>query len=219
MFDAFERVGAAQRSSHDPQLSGAGAVAGQAMSVRRSLRPFDSDSGVTSPVAYPDGGDESFPDNMAALAAFLQAGLPIRCAALNAPGTYDTHENEKGDLANGLKLTADTLAAFQADLEARGLADRVITLLWSEFGRRPEQNDSDGTDHGAAGVGFVIGEPVKGQMIGEFPGLQSLDADDNLRFTTDFRGVYCSILEQWFDQDAAAVIPGASGFQRAQVIG
>jgi uncharacterized protein (DUF1501 family) len=218
MFDAVDRIGTAQKSGEDPQLIQAGGVAAQAMSVRRSLKAF-SDDGIHPPVAYPDGGDESFPDYMAALAEFLDAGLPIRCVALNAPGSYDTHEQEKNDLANGLKLTSDTLAAFQADLEARGLADRVITLLWSEFGRRPEQNDSDGTDHGAAGVGFVIGKPVKGQMIGEFPGLAQLDDDDNLRYTTDFRSVYCSILEQWFGMDSAQFIPGASGFTKPVVIG
>jgi uncharacterized protein (DUF1501 family) len=217
MFDSVDRIGAAQGG--DPQLIQAGGVAAQAMSVRRSLKKYSADGAVDPPVTYPDGGNESFPDYMAALAAFLDDGLPIRCVALNAPGSYDTHEQEKDDLANGLKLTSDTLAAFQADLEARGLADRVITLLWSEFGRRPEQNDSDGTDHGAAGVGFVIGKPVKGQMIGEFPGLANLDEDDNLRFTTDFRGVYCSILEQWFGVDSAQFIPGAAGFQKPVVIG
>ena len=123
------------------------------------------------PVPYPDGGDESFPQYMAALAAMLAAGLPVRCAALNAPGSYDTHEDQPGDLTSGLKLTADTLLAFQRDLEARGLAGRVVTLAWSEFGRRPEENGSDGTDHGAGGVGFVIGSRVNGAMLGEFPGL------------------------------------------------
>jgi uncharacterized protein (DUF1501 family) len=219
MFDSVDRIGAAQQASGDPQLANAGNVASQAMSVKRSLKQFDTNGGIKSPVKYPKGGGESFPENMAALAAFLGVGLPIRCVAMNAPGSYDTHENEKDDLASGLQLTCDTLAAFQADLEARGLADRVITLVWSEFGRRPEQNDSDGTDHGAAGVGFVVGQPVKGQMIGEFPGLTNLDADDNLLFTTDFRSVYCSILEQWFGQDASALIPNASSFSRPVVIG
>jgi uncharacterized protein (DUF1501 family) len=149
----------------------------------------------------------------------LAAGLPIRCAALNAPGSYDTHEDESGELSDGLKLTADTLLAFQRDIEARGLAGRVVTLLWSEFGRRPEENGSGGTDHGAGGVGFLIGSPVRGTMLGEFPGLAQLDPDDNLRFSLDFRSVYCSLIEQWFDQDAAAIIPGASSFQRPQVIG
>jgi uncharacterized protein (DUF1501 family) len=218
MYDAVANVGASHAGGADPQLAGAGNAASQAMSVRSQLKPFDTDDGVHSPVTYPSS-NESFPRNMAALAAFLGAGLPIRCAAMNAPGSYDTHENEPQELTDGLKLTADTLAAFQADIESRGLGNRVITLVWSEFGRRPEQNDSDGTDHGAAGVGFVIGAPVKGQMIGEFPGLAQLDADDNLRFTTDFRSVYCSILEQWFSQDAAQLIPNAASLARPVVIG
>jgi uncharacterized protein (DUF1501 family) len=217
MFDAFGRIGEAQGATGDPQLTGVGKIQSQAMDVRTALKPFDTDGGITSPVTYP-GGDESFPRNLAALAAFLDAGLPIRCVALNAPGSYDTHENEPQDLTDGLKLTADTLKAFQADLEARGLADRVITLVWSEFGRRPEQNDADGTDHGAAGVGFVIGTKVNGTMLGEFPGLAQLDEDDNVRHTMDFRSVYCSILEQWFDQDAAAVIPNAATLLRPTVI-
>jgi uncharacterized protein (DUF1501 family) len=60
---------------------------------------------------------------------------------------------------------------------------------------------------------------VRGQMIGEFPGLGQLDEDDNERFTADFRAVYCALLEQWFDQDAAQLIPGAGGFQRPAIIG
>jgi uncharacterized protein (DUF1501 family) len=218
-FDATARLGAAFAGRSDAWLASAGAVAAQSMQVREELLPFAGKArDVTSPVPYPDGGDEGFPDFMAALAAMLGAGLPIRCAALNAAGSYDTHENEPGDLASGLKLTADTLLAFQRDLEARGLAGRVVTLLWSEFGRRPEQNGSDGTDHGAGGVGFVIGSPVAGTMLGEFPGLAQLDPDDNLRFTLDFRSVYCSLTEQWFGQDAAAIIPGATSFPRPKVI-
>ena len=112
---------------------------------------------------------------------------------------------------------ATTLLAFQRDLEARGLDDRVVTLVWSEFGRRPEENGSAPrrTDHGAGGNAFLIGTPARGQMVGEWPGLNVLDEDDNLRSTADFRAVYCSLLEQWFGVDAAAVIPGASGLRPA----
>jgi len=105
------------------------------------------------------------------------------------------------------RITFETLEAFQADLEARGLADRVITLVYSEFGRRPEQYGS-GTDHGAAGSAFVMGTRVKGEMVGEWPGLAQLDEDDNIIHTADFRSPYCSILEQWFDVDATQIIPG-----------
>ena len=118
----------------------------------------------------------------------LGAGLPLHCVALTAPGEYDTHSDQPQALADGLDITAQSLFAFQRDLEARGLADRVLTLVWSEFGRRGEENGSDGTDHGAAGTAFLIGSRAKGQMIGEFPGLKNLDEDGNLRPTSDFRG-------------------------------
>ena len=107
-----------------------------------------------------------------------------------------------------LQITCDSLLAFQRDLEARGLADRVLVHVWSEFGRRPEENGS-GTDHGAGGCSFVIGTQARGEMVGEFPGLTALDADDNLRSTSDFRGLYRGLLEQWFGVDAAPIIPGA----------
>ena len=77
-------------------------------------------------------------------------------------------------MPKNLQLTFDSLLAFQRDLEARGLADRVLVLVWSEFGRRAAENGS-GTDHGAAGLGFLIGTRASGRMIGEFPGLEKLD--------------------------------------------
>ena len=92
--------------------------------------------------------------------------------AIEAPGGYDTHADQAASLPGNLKMTCDSLLAFQRDLEARGLADRVLVHVWSEFGRRPEENGS-GTDHGAGGVSFVIGSRAKGQMVGEFPGLTS----------------------------------------------
>ena len=141
----------------------------------------------------------------------LASGLPLHVVALTAPGHYDTHSNQAGDLAQGLQLTTDSLLAFQRDLETRGLADRVLVHVWSEFGRRAQENGDAGTDHGAAGVGFLIGSRAKGQMVGEFPGLQNgLDADGNVKATADFRGVYASLLEQWLGVDAGLVIPNAA---------
>jgi uncharacterized protein (DUF1501 family) len=148
----------------------------------------------------------------------VAGGLPLRCVALNAPGDYDTHDDQPQDLADNLKATAEGLLAFQRDLEARGVADRVLVQVWSEFGRRGEENGSDGTDHGAAGLGMLIGTHARGQMVGEFPGLDRLDEDGNLRMTSDFRGVYCGLLEQWFGHDANAVIPEASRFGRPALV-
>jgi uncharacterized protein (DUF1501 family) len=212
MFEAVQDIGRLNAGGADPGRAVAGRTADQSITLRSQLAPFGGE--ITPPVAYPD---DYFGENMAALAAMLDAGLPIRCVATSAPGGYDTHDNQDSSFADDIGLTFDTLAAFQADLEARGLADRVLTLVWSEFGRRPEQNET-GTDHGAAGTAFVIGTRARGEMIGEFPGLTQLDDDDNLRNTSDFRHLYCSLLEQWFDVDAGAVIPGASGFQRPQIV-
>ena len=214
MFNSLEKIGVAGEQGKDPAMETAGKALRQSTQLRSQLLPFGSE--ITSPVPYPD--EEHFSQSLAGLAAMLKANLPIRCASMTAPGTYDTHDNQLEELTNGLKQTCDSLLAFQRDLEARGIADRVVTLLWSEFGRRPEENGS-GTDHGAGGTAFLIGSPVKGQMIGEWPGLNVLDADDNLRNTSDFRAVYCSLLEQFFGVDAAAVIPGASGFARPALIG
>jgi len=132
---------------------------------------------------------------------------------------YDTHSDQPEALSQGLKLTSETLLAFQRDLEARGLADRVLTLVWSEFGRRGEENGSNGTDHGAAGVAFLMGSRVRGQMIGELPGLRdALDRNGNLKATVDYRSVYTSLLEQWFDFDATRVIPAARAYRRLQLV-
>ena len=83
----------------------------------------------------------------------IAAGLPLRCVALEATGEYDTHAGQAAALTPALTTTAASLYAFQRDLEARGVADRVLTLVWSEFGRRAKENGSGGTDHGAAGTG------------------------------------------------------------------
>ena len=160
----------------------------------------------------------NFSHKLAGLAAFIDAGLPMRVVTIRASGGYDTHADEAEDLSRGLQETCEGILAFQRDLEARGLADRVLIELWSEFGRRPEENGSLGTDHGAAGCAFVVGSKAKGEMVGEFPGLAQLDQNDNVRVTSDFRAMYCSLLEQWLGHDAASVIPGASSFQRPVLV-
>jgi uncharacterized protein (DUF1501 family) len=216
MLDAIGRLGATRRS-RDRALAGAGKVAAQSDLLRRQLVPFRS-GGLTSPVPYPKV-DSDFPERLAGLAAMLATGLPLRVVALNAFGMYDTHSDQPEQLAEGLKVTSDSLLAFQRDLEARGLSDRVMTLVWSEFGRRAEENGSDGTDHGAAGTAMLIGSRTRGGLVGELPALRGgLDNDGNLKATVDYRSVYCSLLEQWLGADAGAVIPNARAYQRLGLV-
>jgi uncharacterized protein (DUF1501 family) len=149
----------------------------------------------------------------------IGAGLPLRCVALEATGEYDTHAGQAAALAPALTTTAASLYAFQRDLEARGVADRVLTLVWSEFGRRARENGSGGTDHGAAGTAFLIGTQAAGTQVGQFPGLATgLDEDGNLKATSDFRGVYAALLEQWLAFDAERVLPNAASFARPTLV-
>ena len=220
MLEAIGSLGAIPTGG-DAALAQATSVARQAARLREQLLPFTPKGdapGFTSPVVYPKGEDDDFPRRLAGLAAMLGAGLPVRVVALTAPGMYDTHDDQPQELADGLELTAESLLAFQRDLESRGLADRVLVHVWSEFGRRAKENGSNGTDHGAAGAGFLIGSRVQGTMIGEFPGLAKLDDQGNLRATSDFRGLYSGLLEEWLGADAEAIIPGAAKFARPKLL-
>jgi uncharacterized protein (DUF1501 family) len=201
----------------DPQVRTVRAAAGQAEEVRRQLSVLEGQNLATT--AYPEG---AYGRRLAALAELIDDDLPLRCVTIDAPGGYDTHDDQLRSLPFLLKQTCDGILAFQRDLEARGIADRVLITVWSEFGRRPQQN-ATGTDHGAAGAGFVIGSRVRGSrsgggLLGEFPGLKTLDPTDNLRSTFDFRSLYCGVLEEWFDVDAAPLMPGAAGFTRVPLV-
>ena len=215
MLDAMGTLGSVH--SRDPAFRTAANVTTQADRLRRQLLPFAKQKGITSPVPYPTGND-GFTTGLQGVAAMIAAGLPLRCVALEARGSYDTHAGQSAALTPALTTTAASLYSFQRDLEARGIADRVLTLVWSEFGRRAQENGSGGTDHGAAGTAFLIGSRAIGTAIGEFPGLSSLDPDGNLKATSDFRSVYSSLLEQWLGFDAARVIPGAGKFKRYKLV-
>ena len=174
----------------------------------------EKETGDKPTVTYPSG---EFAERLAALAAMLHTGMPIKCVSLNAVGSYDTHASEVNTLTTNLEQTIPALVAFQRDLEARGLDQRVMIQLWSEFGRRPKENGS-GTDHGAGGLAFLIGSRAAGKMVGEFPGLSKLDENENLIRTSDYRGMYCSLLEEWFQTEAGLVIPEAASFERPVLV-
>ncbi len=149
----------------------------------------------------------------------IAAGLPMQVVTITSPGHFDTHATQAGTLTSGLQLTADSLLAFQRDLEARGIADRVMIQVWSEFGRRAIENASAGTDHGSAGVGFLIGTRMNGQQIGEYPGVTGgLDGNSDLVPTADFRAVYSAVLEQWLGVDANTILPNVSAYQRPALL-
>ena len=177
-----------------------------AISVFDSLAPLraQGENVPAPPVAYPD---EHLGNGLRNLARMLGAGFGTRIATIGYGG-FDTHDQQPDDHAKLLKTLSDSLVAWQADLDSRGLSDRVLTLVWSEFGRRAEDNDSNGTDHGAGGTVFVVGNHANGGIQSEWPGLANLDAEGNLLVTTEFRNLYATLLESWMGVDAQRVIPG-----------
>jgi uncharacterized protein (DUF1501 family) len=211
--DAVIGLGAAHSRAKGP-IRDAALTGAQTATLARSIDPAKTGA---LPTLYPKTGDP-FAKRLAGLAQFLADGFPIRCAALTAPGNYDTHANQSA-VDSDLKLTCDCLLAFQLDLEARGVADRVLTHVWSEFGRRPNDNASLGTDHGAAGIGFVIGTNARPGLLSEYPSLTSLDEGGNLKATVDYRAVYRGLIEQWLEADPADVIPDAAAFAPPALLG
>jgi uncharacterized protein (DUF1501 family) len=171
---------------------------------------------LAPPVAYPQ--DDTLGQRLSRLAALIAQPLGIRLAAVDADGQFDTHDDQPADLAESLTSVSQSLAAFQADLEARGVADRVLTLVWSEFGRRPQGNESSGSDHGAGGIGWVQGTRAASGLLTDYPSLTELDREDNFEVTVDFRKVYASLIEGWLGTDAAEVIPRAGAYGRLALV-
>ena len=109
-------------------------------------------------------------------------------------GGFDTHYTELNRHDDLMAYLDSAVSAFYKDLSAHGMADKVLIATWSEFGRRPKENASGGTDHGAAAPLILIGDPVKGGLYGKPPSLTDLDSTGNLKYQVDFRSVYQEIL-------------------------
>jgi uncharacterized protein (DUF1501 family) len=124
-------------------------------------------------------------------------------------GGFDTHYTELNRHDDLMGYLDSAVSAFYQDLAAHGKADKVLIATWSEFGRRPKENASGGTDHGAAAPLLLIGDPVKSGLYGAEPSLTSLDSTGNLRFAVDFRSVYQEILGGHLGADANEIL-GAS---------
>jgi uncharacterized protein (DUF1501 family) len=205
---------------HAPGPASAARGARLAHTVSDRLAPFrtvkDQPDPLAGPVAYPAQNETA--ERLKVLAGLIAQPLGIRVATVDAHGQFDTHEGQAPALDRDLGAVGEALAAFQADLEARGVADRVLTFVWSEFGRRPVANRSGGTDHGAGGIAWVQGPRAQSGILTEYPSLTDLDPQKNLKVTVDFRRVYGSLLGQWMGTDPAEVIPGAAQFGQVGLV-
>ena len=123
-------------------------------------------------------------------------------------GSFDTHSNQAGALSTLWREISTAIQDFFDDLREHDASDNVVMLLFSEFGRRTHDNGS-GTDHGAAGPTFIIGERVKGGMYGEYPSTRPEDLEQgDLVPNCDFRSVYSTLLEEWMGLEASPIVNG-----------
>ena len=158
----------------------------------------------TPAVSYPADG---FAQQLKLAAQLIGSKTGTRIIFVSL-GSFDTHAGQRAQQDRLLGLLDNGLKAFYADLAAHGNAQRVLAMTFSEFGRRVTQNASNGTDHGTAMPLFVVGGSVKGGVYGDHPSLTDLDNGD-LKFHTDFRSLYATVLQRWLGQDPAAVLTGS----------
>ena len=139
------------------------------------------------------------------VASMIRAGLPTRVYYVGHGG-FDTHAGQPNSHGRLLEQFASAMKAFQDELVAMREDQRVLTLAFSEFGRRARQNASNGTDHGAAGPMFLFGPMIRPGLLGDHPSLSNLDNNGDLVYSVDFRNIYATVLDQWMGSDSKAVL-------------
>jgi uncharacterized protein (DUF1501 family) len=129
------------------------------------------------------------------------AGGQVAVLRLTLSG-FDTHQNQLGTHARLLRELADGLLALRSALSEIGRWQETLVMTYAEFGRRPRENQSGGTDHGTAAPHLVLGGRVRGDLLGSPPALDRLDGNGNLPFDIDFRSLYATVVERWWGMPA-----------------
>jgi len=189
------------------QLSGVDPDSQAAYLMRTSLDAQVSSDRIRAAVKrasatpYPGG---ALAGQLRLVGAMIRDELPTRVYYVSMGG-FDTHGGQLGSHANLMRQVGEAIAAFQKDIESQGMQDHVLTMVFSEFGRRVAENGSAGTDHGTAAPVFLIGGKARPGVIGNHPSLVDLDGGD-LKHTLDFRSVYAGILADWFQVDPRPIL-------------
>lgn len=171
-------------------------------------------NGQTPPnnVTYPTPASNQLATQLKKVAWCIAKGMKTRVYFVQQGG-YDTHvqQTKLDDAGHGALLfqLAEAISLFQKDLEGFGVADRVIGMTYSEFGRRVNENNNEGTDHGAAAPQFFFGNAINGELYGKHPNLtpykddpvNGLDVYSDIRQEFDFRQLFAGVLTDWFGVD------------------
>lgn len=151
-------------------------------------------------------GNDKFGQGFKQISQLIATSQQTRVVYFSNSG-FDTHARQADTQAGLLKGFSDGILAFQREMEAIGKAKKVVVVVFSEFGRRTYENNSGGTDHGAAAPMLVIGNNVKGGFYGPIPNFNDLN-DGDLKFAIDFRQVYATALDEWMGGDSELILGG-----------
>jgi uncharacterized protein (DUF1501 family) len=190
-----------KRSNSDPLLSFIQTSTTAALDASRRVEEARRD--YQTPVEYPD---HDLATKLRTVAQLIDAGLKTRVYYLQLDG-FDTHSQQAAAHAVLLNRLGGAVAAFIKDVEHHGHGDRVLVMAFSEFGRRVKENASHGTDHGAAAPLFLAGNKVQAGLHGRPVSLTDLQ-DGDLKFHTDFRQTYATVLENWLGVPSQTVLGG-----------
>ena len=160
----------------------------------------------SSPVEYNGDQFSQWVKNIAQV-HLSDFGTRILYTGLN-PGAFDTHANQSTAFPKLWSDVSNAVSDFYQDLKEHNANEEVVILMFTEFGRRVQENGS-GTDHGSGSVAFVMGDAVKGGLYGEYPSLEidKLDEGD-LQWNNDFRSTYATLLDRWMGLDAQEILKG-----------
>jgi uncharacterized protein (DUF1501 family) len=202
-----------------PEL-GAGPASGTLASLRRLLTETHSSLATLRAALDRPAPGISYPSiplgrDLRRAAALIHAELGVRVCSLELDG-FDTHRDQRGKHERLMADLDRALDAFAKDLQRSAAGRETLVVLFSEFGRRVEENASGGTDHGAAGLALALGARVRGGLIGSPPRLDEL-VDGDLVFTTDFRSLYATCIEHVFGLDPVAIL--GPGFPALELVG
>lgn len=199
--EAIDALAGATRTGGDDLLGFVGASTTGAFEASRRVE--SARGGYEAKAEYPE---TALAARLKTVAQLIDAGLTTRIYYLTLDG-FDTHAQQPDAHAALLGQWSGAVAAFVRDVDGHGHGRRVLVMSFSEFGRRVEENASDGTDHGTAGPMFLAGAGVKPGLIGPHPSLADLEEGD-VKFHTDFRQVYAAVLERWLKWPSAGVLGG-----------
>src|SRR5712692_5210877 len=173
--------------------------------LRTSAKNYAPKGGYTDKVNLVYSSKNQLAAALQLAAELIVTGTGVKIIHVTLGG-FDTHYTELNRHDALMNYLDSAVSAFHEDLTAYGMADRVLVATWSEFGRRPKENASGGTDHGTASPVILVGDPVKGGLYGETPTLGKLDQLGNLAYGVDFRAVYQEILSSHLGVDGKEIL-------------